>query len=198
MCLWQLEKASDNVPREGVLLSIAQESLACREVRENKLVGSTGFQITVYRTRRPIHGHFSRSDSLRLRHDAIGFDTRRGHRSFNVVRLEVNTRILRERTNCHYGSSTHVHHPRVCCGHDGDSNTRRLRHQSHPPSRRARILLSLPHVLLLPVGLCSVRVQFAYYNLDHNGNKCLHFLVPSMYSNVFTPMFYTTVCTLFY
>ena len=27
---------------------------------------------------------------------------------------------------------------------------------------------------------------------------CLHFLVPSMYSNVFTPMFYTTVCTLFY
>ena len=34
--------------------------------------------------------------------------------------------------------------------------------------------------------------------LDHNGNKCLHFLVPSMYSNVFTPMFYTTVCTLFY
>ena len=30
--------------------------------------------------------------------------------------------------------------------------------------------------------------------LDHNGNKCLHFLVPSMYSNVFSPIFYTTVC----
>ena len=44
---------------------------------------------------------------------------------------------------------------------------------------------------------CSDSEEIAH-DMDHNGNKCSHFLVPSMYSNVFTPMFYTTVCTLFY
>ena len=35
-------------------------------------------------------------------------------------------------------------------------------------------------------------------SFDHNGNKCFHFLVPSVYCNVVTSMFYTTVCTLLY
>ena len=57
-----------------------------------------------------------------------------------------------------------------------------------------RYITRIQAVGLLPYVLGVSNLQ----NSWTNGNKCLHFLVPSMYSNVFTPMFYTTVCTLFY